>query len=252
MLKAILFDLDDTLIDWSRFTDGWDKMEANHLQNVCRYLTSLHPLPDTRVYIEEYVRRTRDAWVEGRNSLRAPHLGRLLVDTAVAVGVPVDKIDMQACLDAYAWKSVNNTRLFPEVIEMLTHFQQQGLMLGIITNSFHPMSLRDQELRDYGILEFFPDCRITAADAGYLKPHPEIFDFALKKLGISADEAVYVGDNPVADIAGAQGAGLMAVLRRKIDRLPATSGLVIPDASIASLTELPDVLSKLFAEQYQS
>jgi putative hydrolase of the HAD superfamily len=106
--------------------------------------------------------------------------------------------------------------------------------------------MRDFELTDHGILDFFPDCRVTAADAGYLKPHPEIFEYALNKLGVSADEAVFVGDNAVADIAGAQGAGMRAILRRKADRLPATSGLVIPDATITSLRELPAILDAWF------
>lgn len=246
MYKAVLFDLDDTLLDWSGFQDGWDRLEAVHLAHVFEYLSGLHPLANVDVYREEYVRRTRDAWIEARHTLRSPHLGRLLVDTAVAVGFPVNQVDLQGCLNAYRWRAVRGTRVFPEVPAVLQGLIDRGIKLGIVTNSFHPMSLRDLELREHGLLDFFPDCRVTAADAGFLKPHPEIFDLALTKLGVTADEAVFVGDNPVADIAGAQGAGIAGILRRKGERLPATGGLVIPDASLHNLRELPAIMEKLY------
>lgn len=246
MLKAVLFDIDDTLIDWSKFTAGWDVMEARHLQNVFEHLSTLHTLSDVKTFTREYIRRTQDSWIDARATLRSPHLGRLLVDTAVSLGVPIDVVDMQRCLDSYAWRAVQQTAPFPEVVEVLTLLRDRGLKLGFVTNSFHPSPLRDTELTDHGILDFFPDCRVTAADAGYLKPHPEIFDFALNKLGMTADEAVFVGDNAVADIAGAQGAGMRAILRRKADRLPVNNGLVVPDATITSLHELPAILDTWF------
>jgi putative hydrolase of the HAD superfamily len=243
MLKAILFDLDDTLIDWSGFTLAWEALESRHLRKVFEHLKLQS---EFQHYNDEYLRRARDAWAEARNTLRAPHLGRLLVDSAVAVGASIDSIDMAACLEAYGWQIVENTLLFPEVLEMLQALTDRGLKLGIVTNSFHPITVRDLEITAHGLADFFPDCRVTAADVGYLKPHPEIFEFALKKLGVTTDEAVFVGDNAVADIAGAQGAGMYAIQRRIRDRIPATSGLVVPDAVIHSLAELPEVLDKLF------
>ncbi|MBC8100178.1 MAG: hypothetical protein H7Y11_12100, partial [Armatimonadetes bacterium] len=102
MLKAILFDLDDTLIDWGGFTIGWENMESQHLANVFDHFQfEQRPQIDLKSYTAEYVRRVRESWVEARNTLRAPHLGRLLVDSAVAVGVPIEAVDMQRCLEAY-------------------------------------------------------------------------------------------------------------------------------------------------------
>ena len=116
MLKAILFDLDDTLIDWSGFTLEWETLESRHLRNVFDYLKLEC---EFQLYNEEYTRRVRDAWVEARNSLRAPHLGRLLIDSAVAIGAGIDSIDMAGCLEAYGWNMVQDTLLFPEVLDML-------------------------------------------------------------------------------------------------------------------------------------
>ena len=60
------------------------------------------------------------------------------------------------------------------------------------------------------------------------------------------NEAVFVGDNPVADVAGAQGAGLQAVLRVRKPAPVMLSGLIVPDHAINSLQEMPDVLDNWF------
>jgi FMN phosphatase YigB (HAD superfamily) len=102
------------------------------------------------------------------------------------------------------------------------------------------------EIEAHGILVHFPDCRISAADVGYLKPHPAIFQAALDQVGATPDEAVFVGDNPIADIAGAQGAGMRAILRVTTPAPPMLSGLIVPDAAINSLAELPRILDEWY------
>jgi putative hydrolase of the HAD superfamily len=56
---------------------------------------------------------------------------------------------------------------------------------------------------------------ISSADVGLHKPDPRIFEVACQHLGVSASEAVHVGDHHYADVAGAMAAGMTAVL---IDR----------------------------------
>ena len=116
-------------------------------------------------------------------------------------------------LQAYDWKVVPGTEVFPDVFPALDALRSRGICLGVVTNSSQPMSLRDRELRQHGLLPYFPDCRLAAADVGYLKPHPRIFQCALERIGVAPDEAVFVGDNPIADIGGALGAGMRAVQR---------------------------------------
>jgi putative hydrolase of the HAD superfamily len=155
-------------------------------------------------------------------------------------------VDAEACLRAYAWGAVPGTVVFPEAREALDLLVSRGLKLGIVTNAAQPMWLRDTELKGHGLLNYFPDCRISAADVGYLKPHPAIFEAALGRLGVTPDEAVFVGDNPTADIAGAQGAGMQAVLRVVSPVPPMLSGLIVPDGAINTLAELPAVLDERF------
>lgn len=249
MLKAILFDLDDTLIDWAEFDGPWEVMEDIHLHNVFEYIhKNIHPMDNVNAYIEEYIKRMRQAWMDARTTLRAPHLGTILIDTAEALGVPPNMLKVEACLDAYAWQAVKKTRVFPDVVEALTLLKERGIIMGIVTNAFHPMGLRDKELAQHGILDFFPSCRISAADFGYLKPHREIFETALKCLDVSPDEAIFVGDNLVADVAGAQSAGMLGVLRVTKNYDPSDRHIVQPDAMIHSLLELPALIDDWFPE----
>ena len=94
-IKAILFDLDDTLIDWSGFKGSWWELEPRHLSHVYHYIqANVHALDvSSEVFVEEFSRRSRDNWELARDSLISPHLGKLLVEPAQAVGAPADRLD---------------------------------------------------------------------------------------------------------------------------------------------------------------
>ena len=246
MLKAILFDLDDTLIDWSEMTEDWDTMQLRHLDGVFDYLCQHHPLTDRNAYVHEFYQRTMNAWTSARMTLVAPSLPEVLLEAAHAVGVPQGRITSRACMEAYRWGVLPGARLFPEVREMLGQFYKRGLKLGIITNAYQPMWARDVELEHFALSEFFPDCRFSAADHGYLKPHPSIFEAAMKRLGTKPEETVFVGDNLEADIAGAKQAGIHAVLRLLRRRPVALDGSIQPDSTIQSLDELPAIFDHYF------
>jgi HAD superfamily hydrolase (TIGR01509 family) len=239
MLKAVLFDLDDTLLDWSGFKNNWSEIDRRHLRSLFDYVgAEIHPIENFDAYCAEYSTRMADAWSSARMTMRAPNLGTVLVETTVAFGVPADALDARRCLEAYQWEAIPGTKMFPEVPETLALLRQHGLKIGIVTNAHQPMWIRDIEITTHGIFEFFPDCRLSAADVGYLKPHPMIFQAALRCVGAKPEEAVFVGDDPDADIVGAQSAGLKAVMRR-LPRRPFASETIIPDAFISRLDELP-------------
>lgn len=253
MLKAILFDLDDTLLDWSGFNLEWPIFERLFLQRVFDYIeTVTTPLPDFDLFVTEFHQRMREAWRKGRGSLIAPNIGVVLLEAAEAQGAVPGTLTMEGCLGAYEWRAVPGTKLFPEVPDALALIRAQGVNTAIVTNAAQPMYLRDIEIGEHGLLPYFPDCRLSAADAGVLKPHPEIFQIALECLGVSADEAVFVGDNPVADIAGAQAAGMRAVLRVITPTPPLLSGLIIPDAALNTMDELPGILDGWFPDWRQN
>jgi putative hydrolase of the HAD superfamily len=121
-------------------------------------------------------------------------------------------------------------RAYPDAVPALDALRGAGTRLAIVSN--WDVSLHDV-LRRSGLAGRV-DVVVTSAEEGVAKPDPAIFRRALDRLGgIPAAAAVHVGDDPDADVAGARGAGIGAVL---IDRAP---GAARGPGVIGSLSELP-------------
>jgi putative hydrolase of the HAD superfamily len=247
MLKAIIFDMDDTLVDWSQRSQDWREYERQHLQLVFNYVAKeVHPITLLDEFCDAALRLYRDAWLDSERGLRAPHRGKVMSRALESIGVPANLINIEACLRAYDWQPVGGVVPYPDAAEILPVLVKHGVKIGLVTNTDLPMWMRDRELEAFGLLGHFADCRISAADAGYLKPHPAIFEAALKCLDVRVDEAVFIGDNPEADIAGAQSIGMRAVLRVGKRVPPMLSGLIVPDGAINSLHDLLPLLDRWY------
>jgi putative hydrolase of the HAD superfamily len=245
MLKAVLFDLDQTLITWDD-AEPWETYQGRRLRGVYDFVdTHLYPLTagDADSFFAEFSRRLGQAWTEGNRTLRPPSVAAILETIIEAFGAPPGKLDMGAVMKAYNWQPAPGEAAFPDVLEVLPELHAHGVELGIVTNASLTMRFRDRELDAVGLLDLFPRCRIAAVDVGYLKPHRGIFERALDILGIVPEEAVFVGDNLEADIRGAQNAGMMAVWRMPAapnGDTPAPD--VTPDGTIATLHDLLPLL----------
>lgn len=235
--------MDDTLLDWSQRTQDWYEYERQHLGQVFDYIArEVHPVRAPEDFYEAARVLAREAWLEAERGLRAPNLGTVMSKALEQIGVPVNLINVEACLRAYDWQPVGGVAAYPDAAEALPILVAPGVKIGLITNAYQPMWMRDRELEAFGLLAHFADCRLSAADVGYLKPHPAIFRAAMECLGVQSDEAVFIGDNPEADIAGAQSVGMKAVLRIGQRVPPMLSGLIIPDGAINGLHELLPLL----------
>lgn len=248
MLKAVLFDLDHTLIDWD-LAEPWDVYQRRRITRLFEFVDrELYALPHSSGdgLFEAFATALSAAWQRGAQTFIAPDIARVLAETLAACGVPEDRIDMDAVLRVYDWGPQDGIRAYPDVVEVLPQLRAHGLALGVVTNASHPMIMRDRELEAAGLLDHFPTCRVAAVDIGYIKPHRIIFEHALARLGIRPDEAVFVGDNLEADVSGAQGVGMYGVLRVNdpdaAAEKPAADSGVIPDGTITSLHELLPLL----------
>jgi len=124
--------------------------------------------------------------------------------------------------------------IIPEdVRRTLPQLKQAGYILGVISNrneSFHDL------LQEHGIGDFF-DFSLPAGEVNVWKPDAGIFEHALRRVNLSAKEALYVGDNYYADVVGARRAGLQPVLYDPIGIFPE------PDCTtIKSFDELHSII----------
>lgn len=247
-LKGILFDFDDTLIDWSGVNLDWRAVETKRLSGVHAFVNEhIQPFEvPIETLVARYMDNTRSAWAEGRSTLRAPNMPNVLYSTLIELGIPDEKLDRPKVLTSYGWGAIDGTVVFPDVPKMLEELIANNIKIGIVTNASQPMAMRDAELVTHKLIDYFVDCRVSAADAGYLKPHPKIFEYALDIMGTTPEETLFIGDNPIADIAGAQSAGMRAVLRVKMSTQRMISGLIVPDGAINTMEELPRLLDEWY------
>ncbi len=237
MLKAILFDLDDTLIDWSQAIMGWPDCTYSHLEKVFNSINKQIPSVELEDFFQVISRVREQMWSDSSHTLKAPQLAKLLSTSLHILGLPPEFINEEQLLIAYDWQPVKGELLFPDVHEALSVIQSYNLKTAVVTNSSEPMWMRDIELARFDLLKYFPHCRTASADVGFLKPHPSIFEVTLSCLNVNANEAVFIGDNPGADIVCAQQLGIRAVLRLpKQNRIIAQQD--IADGVIESLHEL--------------
>ena len=98
-------------------------------------------------------------------------------------------------------------------------------------------------------LERFVSVVVTSSDEGVSKPDKKIFTEALRRAGVRADEAVMIGNDPIADILGASEVGMLTILYRPAQRRSpfAKCGA---DYCINSLAELPAILSSLGSREH--
>ena len=134
-------------------------------------------------------------------------------------------------------------KTFEDTLDVLEQLKNDDYKIGLITNAMQPMWMRDIELRHFGILDYL-DARLTSGDVGFMKPHPFIYWRALELLDVEPETAVFVGDRPANDIAGANEAGLISVLMAP-PHLDRELGEVRPNYTITKLTELLPILAQL-------
>lgn len=132
------------------------------------------------------------------------------------------------------------SRVFPETEPVLQRLQESGYVLGVISNSVGTI---EQQLARAGLGSYFSFV-LDSAVVGVEKPHPEIFQMALDRAGVSPHEAVFIGDTYATDIGGARGAGIRGIL---IDRVAAYDDTV-DCPRITSLDALEQALKRFDPE----
>ncbi len=157
---------------------------------------------------------------------------RRIIEEMGGAGARID----DCAREIYAeWATCQHFFLYDDVAPALRALSAQGLKIGLISNSHRCLSAFQQHFELEGLIA----AAVSSSEHGYLKPHPSIFEAALKLAGVEAAESVMVGDSLTHDIEGARGVGMQGILVHRGDGAP--SGRVdVP--VIRDLAELPPLL----------
>lgn len=132
--------------------------------------------------------------------------------------------------------ATRKTRWFPNVKKTLTKLRKKRYRLGLISNTH--WRIADDAREEF---EKFFDVITLSYEHGYAKPYPSIFLTTVERLGVKANQCLHVGDDRIADVQGAQSAGMKAVfIKRKNVRTDA-------DIEIRRIGELEALLRRFRA-----
>jgi len=119
-----------------------------------------------------------------------------------------DDSRIKTALNVFFQDYVDSLELRPYA-KKLTKRMKENCKLGLVSNfTYAPVIYAS--LRKLGINHFF-DAVLVSDENGWRKPHKRIFLEALRKLQVTAEEAVFIGDSPLEDIKGAKEVGMKTV-----------------------------------------
>ncbi|MEM7404894.1 MAG: HAD family hydrolase [Pseudomonadota bacterium] len=221
------FDLDDTLWETGPVIARAEKIAnawlAQHAPELTGGRDEAEMLAHRRAHYATLPHLSHDF-----TALRRDWLRSLAVDAGYAHEVGDRAFDV-------FWRARNEVTLFPGAAALLPTLKSR-YTLGTITNG-------NADISHIGLSSLF-DFSVTAADAGVMKPHGDIFALALSLADTAAARTVHVGDDPVTDVQGAKAAGMRAVWVNPED-VPWNAGLgPPPDATIPDVSVLPEILAR--------
>jgi putative hydrolase of the HAD superfamily len=228
--KDLFFDLDHTL---------WD-FETNSKETIQELYTT-HRLAELGIVdfdgfyatYSAHNHRLWDRYTKGfikQEELRWKRVYLSLLDFKVA-NEALAKEMSQAYLEILP----NKKHLFPYTIEILDYLKQKDYKMHLITNGFE--SVQFKKIQNSGLQDYFIEV-ITSEASNSLKPHKDIFEYALKNAKASVAESIMIGDNESADIQGGINMGMDTVFVNHIQAIP-----TIPATyTITHLKELETIL----------
>lgn len=225
-IRLVTFDLDDTLWEIAPVIRGAETLLRDWLN---RNAPRLGDFP------VEALAAIRSLLIEAEPSLKhriSALRRRILLHALEQAGYPDGEAHELAeqAFQVYL-EARHAVDIFPDVLPTLEHLANH-YALGVLTNG-------NADVRRLGLADYF-QFTLCAEELGVGKPDPTPFREALRRAGVTAAQAVHIGDHPGDDIEGAQRAGMRAIWFNPAGHAWQHDGA--PDAQIRSLRELPALL----------
>jgi len=191
-VKAVIFDLDNTLVD---FVEA--KIKA------CKAVVERLGCGDADELLQYFLR-----WKHGFESHE--NIADYLKDKRI-----YSEELYRECCEIYDRVKLESITLYPGIKEVLENLRQRGVKLAVVTDAENGHAI--SRLKKAGLEKYF-DVVISADMTGKRKPEPDSLLLALKKLGVKAEEAAIVGDSLRRDVEAGKRLGMFTVYAAYGDR----------------------------------
>jgi putative hydrolase of the HAD superfamily len=229
MIFHIFFDLDHTLWDFERnsnetLSELFDSYQLYNYTNISRHdFLAVFQQTNAQLWNDFNAGKITQAELRTR---RFP----MVFENC---GILLDKVDDFG--ETYLKICPTKSHLIPGTMEVLGYLNSKNYPLSIITNGFPDTQYI--KMKSGGISHFFEHV-FTSENTGFKKPDKRMFEVALAKTKVLAQNSMMIGDTLEADIKGAQNAGMKTVFLNIHEELHTHS----PDFEIKKLHELKAIL----------
>ncbi|MGE0813484.1 MAG: HAD family hydrolase [Vicinamibacterales bacterium] len=225
--RAVLFDLDDTLYAQERFI-------LSGFRAVAAHVAAASPLS-----ADDALEVLLDAFQDARGQ----ELQALAVRAGLAPAAVPGLVDLMRT-------HVPDLRL-PELTRAVLCALAPGWRLGIVTNGRPDIQARKVRALGLGAL-VSTVVYATEHGSGRGKPDRAPFLEACRRLGVAREAAVFVGDDPICDIAGARDAGLRAIWLPARAVPPGDRTADVADIVVASLAAVPGAAARVLSPEWRA
>lgn len=219
MIKAVLFDLDGTLLDREASVHSFIKVQYDRLNDMLSHIPR-----------DKYIARFIELDNHG-------YRWKDKVYKQLVKEFNIEGIMWEELLLDYMGEFSNHCIPFPGLLEMLRELKENHYKLGIISNGKCQFQL--DNIRALDIEKYFDTILISECE-GMKKPDSEIFIKASEKLNVSLDESIFVGDHPLNDIKAAQSVEMIGIWKRNFLSHDFKTNLVIDN-----LKQLPYLIKNV-------
>jgi putative hydrolase of the HAD superfamily len=244
-IKAVLFDLGDTLLNFGRVKTA--RLFITGSSASYDFLKNLGiPVKHFTYHLCLNLIRLRLHRWAGNITGRDFDTLALLKKIGTKKGLTLDEQQWQHL--AWLWYEPLSkiAQVEPTIIETLSALKNLNLKLGIVSNTCVNACSLEQHLKELGMLDFFT-VRVYSYEFPFRKPDVRIFKIAADRIGELSENILFVGDRINIDIKPALKAGMRAVLKAAYTNY----GRKTPKGTwkINRLSELPNLIEKINAKQ---
>ncbi|MFX1516421.1 MAG: HAD family hydrolase [Promethearchaeota archaeon] len=231
-LKAVLFDLDGTLVNTLRL---FPQLIAQEFMK-----------KPTRRKVKGYLKRLGTFYNVRRNGAWYKHSWfSYQLFRGIKADFRISWLRLLQGLLRVTWQFLKwdqTIHVFPEVPETLRKLKQRGLKLAIVSNG-SPRLLRK---RFAPYLHFF-DVLVDSKSISYWKPSPKPIYYAIRKLGVSVDEVIFIGDTIVDLLAAKQARVKIVLVETGVFGLPVFTEVNYPPVAVIPVvgSEILNLTSRL-------
>ena len=247
-IKAVLFDLGDTLLDFGRVSTT--KLVLEGARSSYDFLKELgQPIGSFAGYFMRYLVRLRIRYFLSEHTGRDFDSLALLEKVGRKEGMTCSRQQWEQVV-WYWYKPLSElARIEDDLKETLASLKTLGLKLGIVSNTFVNRGSLEKHLEILGIRDFFT-VRMYSYELGLRKPDMRIFKIAAEEIGEAFENILFVGDRINADIRPALKSGMAAALKEAYTN----AGKQAPGGvwKIQRISELPGLIEKTNAAAVQT